>query len=239
MSVLFLYDTESTDLKNPEPVEVARVKITECDNTVLIGKVKSSHVNPEAHISYGAMGVHGITPEMVAKAPVWTLVKDKYMPSDEDCFVGSHNWKFDSKVLGEDYDGFKSICTLELARKLIDKSECDSHTNMALYYYLGLHKTVGFPEGKPHGAAFDVQITANILVELMKRFSLTLQDCYDIVNEIKEADKPFICPFPKHKGKTWEQVLVDDSRYVDWVLENNKLYDKTEHDKLRKLVKRC
>lgn len=239
MSVLFLYDTESTDLKNPEPVEVARIKITEYDDTLLIGKVKSSCVNPEAPISYGAMGIHGITPEMVAKAPVWTSVQHNYLPLEDGCFVGSHNWKFDVKVLGEEFGRFKSICTLELARKLIDKSECDSHTNMALYYYLGLYKTIGFPEGKPHGAAFDVQITANILVELMKRFSLTLQDCYDIVSGIKEVDKPFICPFPKHKGKTWEQVLVDDSRYVDWVLENNKLYDKTEHDKLCKLMKGC
>ena len=59
---------------------------------------------------------------------------------------------------------------------MIDKSEWTVILNMALHYYLGLHKLL-VSEGKPHGAAFDVQITANIYVELMKRFSWTLQDC--------------------------------------------------------------
>jgi hypothetical protein len=35
----------------------------------------------------------------------------------------------------------------------------------------------------------------------------------------------WIVPFGKHKGKTWKQVLVENSKYVWWVLYKAGMFD--------------
>lgn len=230
MNKLRLYDTETTKL-NGEVVEVAYVDIYDDDEVVaVLGDTCGRLVKPKQPISYGAMAVHNITNKMVEKAPYWADIQHHFIPP-EDYYVGSYNWEFDSKMLGNGFNNNKSICVLELARKLIPKTECDSHTNMAIFYYLGLDEDY-WPEGEAHRAAFDVKCSAMILITLMERFNLTLDGVYDLLNQ----PKLFTCPFTKHRGKLWAEVLKEDSGYVEWIVGNNKLQNKDEHDKLYKLL---
>lgn len=220
---LRLYDTETTAL-NGEIVEVAYTDISDGTYTAPV----SSLIKPNGPIMFGAMATHLITDEMVSGAPVWTDVQSLYLP-DGDMYVGSHNWKFDKKMLGEGFQNNKSICTLELVRRLIPKSELDSYSNLAVYFYLELHKKFDWPHGGAHRAAYDVEITARVLIELMERFDKTLDDCYNLLNG-------FNCTFKKHYGKLWADVVKEDVDYVRWLLDNGKVWDDEVKDRLSKMM---
>lgn len=226
---LRLYDTETTTL-NGEIVEVAYVDIVDG----VIGQPVSHLIKPYSPIHYEAIATHGITDEMVLEAPRFSDMVDFYAP-DDDMFVGSHNWNFDKRMLDNPVFDKPYICTLELAKKLLPKGTCTSHKNMVLYYYLELHKKYALPEGVAHRAAFDVECTARVLVELMNRFDMTLEDCYNLLNKPKE----FICNFTKHRGKLWSDVLKDDRQYVEWLVGNNKLQVAEDRDKLIKMMEDC
>lgn len=30
-----------------------------------------------------------------------------------------------------------------------------------------------------------------------------------------------ICPFPKHEGKRWEDVIAEDRQYVEWLVSGS------------------
>ena len=229
MTILRLYDTETTTL-NGEIVEVAYTDVTADGYTSPVSHL----IKPYSPIHFEAMATHGITEEMVSEAPRFSEVERIYAPVP-DMYVGSHNWQFDSKMLGSLFSNNPSICTLKLTRHLIPKSDCSSHKNMVLYYYLGLHKKYPMPEGVAHRAAFDVEITARVLLELMERFDLTLEDCYKISNG--KVEQPFTCLFAKHRGKLWIDVIKDDPDYVRWLLDNKKLQDKDDHAKLAEMLK--
>lgn len=50
-------------------------------------------------------------------------------------------------------------------------------------------------------------------------------------NDNDEDD--FICPFKKHKGEKWEDILKDNPDYVQWVIDNTNY---TEKERLKSLV---
>ena len=37
----------------------------------------------------------------------------------------------------------------------------------------------------------------------------------------KVRTDPKICHLPKHKGKTWEQVALEDPGYIQWLLDES------------------
>ena len=232
MAMIVLFDTETTALHG-EIVEVASVVVDDSDMSITHSKCDL--VKPSGVISYGAMGIHNITEEMVYTATPWSELQEKYLVP-EDYYIGAHNWQFDSKMLGESFQNNEAICTLKLARTLISKSECDSHSNMSLFYYLVCYKE-GMPEinngfRSTHSALFDVTITARILIAMMKKFDLTLGDCYNLSNGSVSV-KGFFCNIRKHKGKLWKDVLQEDVSYVEWVIDKGIL----QGNEQRELIK--
>lgn len=222
-------DTETASLQGGV-VEIAKVDFIEQDGSLSVVDAVSRLINPQRTISWGAMGVHGITPEMVSEAPTLAQVVYDYIPSSKIEYLVGHNISFDIRMLGEVFTHHKTICTLALARKLIDKKECGDHKNSTLFYYLGCYKTMEY-EGVAHRALYDSYMTYEILKALMVKFNLTLDDCYGLINK----ESAFVCNFPKYKGKLWTDVIKDNPDYIDWLLRSYNWSDKAEKGKLRQL----
>lgn len=218
-------DTETSALDG-EILEIAvitfqgREKISE----------KSELFKPKGKMTFGAMGVNHITPEMVEDKDHWDNVKTDWLPDSE--YLVAHNAKFDVNMIGSEVtEKYKVICTLELARKFISKDDCDSHSNMSLYYYLGLNKKYKkWPKGDAHRALYDAEITSRVFLEMLERFDLSLEEAYS------KSQPEFICYFNKHRDKLWVQVVKEDPDYVQWLLDNNKFMYPEDAKKVKGLM---
>ena len=99
---------------------------------------------------------------------------------------------------------------------------------MTLYYYLGCYKNPIGKEhiGQSHSALSDAMVTANILCTMLKQFNLTVEQAYQLVSGEKEEatqEDITICPFSKHKGIPWKNVVKSDRDYCQWLLNSGKI----------------
>ena len=212
-----IYDFEATDLIDPKATQIGQCRLAK-DYKLIKSSCKSHYINPEKEISWGAMGLTGITNEMVQDKPVFDKVIDWYKVHPDTKYVVCHNMSFDSRLFPEGFipEGVRTLCTLKLAKKLIPASECDNHQNATLFYYLGCYKNPFGKEhiDKTHDALCDVLITANVLTALLETFNITIDEAYDIVNDITT------CQFKKYKGIPWIDTVKTDYSYCEYQVEN-------------------
>lgn len=221
-------DTETTGL-NGEVVEIGSVPVN--NKGIIKGVPVEDLILPESDITFGAMGVHGITPEMVEGKPSLESVIDKHLPK-KGYFI-AHNATFDLNVLPSLVPDVKIICTLKLARKLFDKNEYGDHKNTTLWYGMGLYKKANY-KGTPHRAAYDAQMTADILAFMLDKYSLTLDSAHTLINPPPVPVEESICWMNKHKDVLWVDVIKEDPDYCYWLLAN---YDwKDKHGELKEFI---
>lgn len=202
-------------------------------------------IKPTIPIEWGAMGIHGITNEYVENFSdmEYEAVSDGKWVLPQAQFLVTHNAAYDTKfICPKQLANVKAICTLKLARKLIDKSLCGDHKNMTLFYYLGCYKDPIGDEhiGQSHSALSDATVTANILYAMLKKFNLTIEEAYQLVNG-KDTSEPNtivinICFFKKHYGTPWKDVVQKDRDYVKWLLTGGKIQDKLVVEFVRGLL---
>ena len=231
-------DFETTGLIDPQPIQYGEVLINR-DEIYLASQVL---IKPTKPIEWGAMGVTGITPEYIEDNHELTYneVSDGMgWVQDVTTHLITHNATYDLKFIHpESLTNVKVVCTLKLARKLIDKSLCGDHKNSTLYYYLGCYKN---PIGKEyitstHSALTDAMMTANILLKLLDNFNLTIDQAYDLINAPDKPEDITICPFNKHIGKKWEVVIRDDKDYLTWLIGSGKIKNVDMKNYLDKLI---
>ena len=115
---LTVFDTETSGLNDPEVIQAAYFSIDEYD----LIETKEQLFGCTKQIEWDAVGLHGITNEEVEGKPLWT---GKFLPYTEYLII--HNASYDLKFLHpSELENVKVICTLKLARKLIDKTKCGS-----------------------------------------------------------------------------------------------------------------
>jgi len=217
------FDTETTGLTAPEVIQAAYISVDEYN----ILEAKEELFGCTKSIEWDAQGIHGITNEMVQGKALWT---GEFLPYTE--YLVIHNASYDTKFLSSSQlEGVKVLCTLKLARKLIDKNLSGSHKNSTLYYYLGCYKQPIYGQylGKTHTALSDCAMTANILYAMLKQFNLTIEQAYqltigDDTSEPNNIDIG-ICPFKKWAGVPWTEVIQKDRDYVMWLLSGGKIQD--------------
>ena len=208
-----IIDTETASLKGTI-LEVGTVTV---DNNLKFISEETDLIRPPdgTVLSYEAMAVNNITPEMLEGKPTFTEVQDEY--NGADVYV-AHNKSFDQKVLTKEDHTFGDkqwVCTLQLARKIYPDSP--SHKLMVLFYYLGIYKTFNY-EGEAHRALFDVHVTYALLQHMMQTQKVnTLEDLLESTKVDVAKEK---CTFGKHRGKTWEWILENDLSYCRWVVAN-------------------
>ena len=184
-------------------------------------------------IGYGAMEVHGITPDMVEGKPPCietSAFQALCALNTPDNILIIHNAPFDLGMLAKEEftSQMRLIDTLRCARHLFDDEE--AHRLQYFRYRLGLYKieqaeadALGI-EVKAHDAIGDVLVLKLFLSELRKR----LQERFEGVNPIDKMVELTQTPvlytkalrFGKHKGKTLTEIAEADKGYLTWMLGN-------------------
>ena len=182
--------------------------------------------DPEIPIEYGAMAVHGITNKQLQSSDTKSKDYVTKVISDliEGRFVVGHNMTFDAEAIertfGISLPKDKLFCTLRLADYLGLKDVVGSLSNGALYYYFKEQSNEDIGVTNFHDANYDVSVTLYNLGKLLELAG------NNNLSELKERmDTHFIktCRFPKHDGVLWEQVVVSDKSYVEWLINNDKI----------------
>lgn len=178
-------------------------------------------------ISFSAMAVHHITPEMIAGKPKLTdteVYKFLEELNTEDNYLVIHNAPFDLAMLEK--EGFinkmKLIDTLKVTKHLAPNLE--SHAMQYLRYHRGLYKEEAEIEKllnlqiKAHDAMGDIIV----LFLLLKR----LLDGRNPDQLVELTQKPNLMNklrFGKYRGQMISDVIKSDRAYLEWML--NKLTD--------------
>ena len=218
--MICVFDVETTGLVNPEVVQAGYVQYS---NTYGIIDTKEKLFKPSKPIEWDAMGLHGVTNDMVKGKKPWD--GSHFVPK-ETIYLVCHNASFDTQFIDpEVLASVKVICTLKLAKKLIDKSNSGNHKNSTLYYYLGCYKDPVGKEylSKTHTAVSDCVMTLNVLLAILDKYNLTIEQAYAMMNTPEIEEDINICPFNKYKGQLWATVVKNDKDYCQWLLTSGKI----------------
>lgn len=126
-----------------------------------------SLVNPEQPIQPFVVNLTGINNDMLRNAPKFYEVAKRIVEITSDCIVVAHNAQFDHRILRTEFRrlGFeyerKTLCTVELAKKLIPGQQS---------YSLGkLVRALGIPLSDRHRASGDAQATVKLFKMLLMK----------------------------------------------------------------------
>lgn len=223
-----LLDTETTGA-SPED------RIIQLGYMVLGGQgveVQNEFCSCDIPISYGAMEVHGITPEMIEGKPICTQMnayKRLLELNRPENYMIIHNAPFDLGMLEK--EGFdtqmKVIDTLRVAKHLLPDE--DAHRLQYFRYKFELYKeeqkeadTLGIVV-KAHDAIGDVLV----LKLLLSRLRAIVEEKFPNENPVEKmldlTNTPILIKsfrFGKYKGKTLQEVAVSDAGYLRWMLSS-------------------
>ncbi|MDT0688269.1 exonuclease domain-containing protein [Salegentibacter sp. F188] len=126
-----------------------------------------SLVNPEQPIQPFVVNLTGINNEMLRNAPKFYEVAKRIVEITTDCILVAHNAKFDYRILRTEFRrlGFeyerKSLCTVELSKKLIP--------GLPSYSLGKLVRSLGIPLSDRHRASGDAQATVKLFKMLLAK----------------------------------------------------------------------
>jgi len=228
MAKYIILDTETTGAGEDD-------KIIQLGYIVLGSKeieVHNEFNSCEVPISFGAMEVHGITPDIIegkVKCTQTTAYKRLLELNTPENYLIIHNAPFDIGMLEK--EGFeikmKVIDTLRVAKHLLPDEE--AHRLQYFRYKMDIYKeeqkeadTLGI-EVKAHDAIGDVLV----LKLLLSKLKLLVQERYPDENPVEKmvelTNTPILIKtfrFGKHKGKELAEVAKEDSGYLRWMLKN-------------------
>ncbi|WP_417887249.1 exonuclease domain-containing protein [Zunongwangia sp.] len=162
-----ILDIETTGGKYNEE-GITEIAIYKFDGDEVVDQFISL-VNPERPIQPFVVGLTGINNEMLRNAPKFYEVAKRIIEVTEDCILVAHNAKFDYRILktefrrlGYDYQR-KSVCTVELSKKLIP--------DMPSYSLGKLVHSLGIPLTNRHRADGDAKATVKLFKILLAKDS--------------------------------------------------------------------
>ena len=223
--VFFDLETTGVNIATDKIVEISILKVFPNGNK----ESKTWLVNPEIEIPAEASAIHGITNEKVVTEPTFKELAPKVneLIADSD-LAGFNSNRFDIPLLAE-----------ELMRVGID---FDMKNRKAIDVQVIFHKkeqrTLGAGyqfycnkelEGA-HGAEADTNATYEILLAQLKKYEdigNTVETLSEFSSHGKRADfagfilfndeKQEIFSFGKYKGRTVEEVLIENPGYNAWI----------------------
>ena len=213
----------------------------ESDRVIQLGYIVLGAKDIEVHnefnttdvpISFGAMEVHGITPELIEGKPLCTETS-AYKRLEElntpDNYLIIHNAPFDLKMLEK--EGFENkmqvIDTLRVAKHVLPDEE--AHRLQYFRYKMELYKAeqkeadaLGIVV-KAHDAIGDVLVLKLFLSKLKVAVSEMFPDANPVEKMVTLTTTPILVKtfrFGKHKGKTLQEVAQEDAGYLRWMLSS-------------------
>lgn len=229
MAKYILLDTETTGTGEEDRIIQLGFMVLEGKNV----QVYNDFCSSEVPIGYGAMEVHGITPEMIEGKPP-CVQTDAFkaletLNTSENVMI-IHNAPFDLGMLAK--EGFTSqmrlIDTLRCAKHLFDEEE--SHRLQFFRYRLGLYQLEEAEANrlgvvvKAHDAIGDVLVLKLFLTELRKKLSERFGAVNPIDKMVELTQTPVLVTKPlkfgKHKGKTLNEIALVDKGYLSWMVNS-------------------
>ena len=195
-------------------------------------EVQNEFCNSDIPISFGAMEVHGITPDMLEGKPTCqetTAYKRLLELNTPENYMIIHNAPFDLGMLEK--EGFetkmKVIDTLRVAKHVLPDE--DAHRLQYFRYKMEIYKdeqkeadALGI-EVKAHDAIGDVLILKLLLSKLKDIVQEQFPHANPVEKMVELTTTPIIIKtfrFGKHKGKTLEEVASSDAGYMRWMLSS-------------------
>lgn len=228
MPKYIILDTETTGTGDLDRVIQLGYIVLDGKNVTAYNEFCSS----DQKIQFGAMEVHGITPEMIENKPACgdTVA---YQTLNElnfsDNYMIIHNAPFDLGMLAK--EGFtcnmKLIDTLRVAKHVLEDEE--AHRLQYFRYKMGLYKkeqaeadALGIVV-KAHDAIGDVLVLKLLLTELRKIVQEQFANVNPVEMMVELTQKPILMKsfrFGKHRGKPVADVALEDAGYLRWMLSN-------------------
>jgi DNA polymerase III epsilon subunit-like protein len=203
----FIGDTETVGVSVPKEHAgasgVCDVAFLEIDLDLNVLGQEDTLINPGCPIHPQASEVHGITDEMVAQAPTLQQWLGPDL-STEPVVLIAHNAQFDKRFLSPWMNIVGTICTLQMARKLLP--DVENHKLGTLAQHLGVEA------GTAHRAMGDVQTLHGVFKHLV---ALSDADLPTLVARAQEPSIIHTMPFGKHKGKPLMKLPRD---YINYML---------------------
>lgn len=195
-------------------------------------EVHNEFNSTDVPISFGAMEVHGITPELLENKPACietTAYKRLLELNTDENYLIIHNAPFDIKMLEK--EGFETkmrvIDTLRVARHILPDEE--AHRLQYFRYKMELYK-----EEEKEATALGIVVKAHdaigdvlVLKLLLSRLRIAVQEAYPDENPVEKmvdlTNTPILVKsfrFGKHKGKELAEVAREDAGYLRWMLSS-------------------
>ncbi len=195
-------------------------------------EVHNEFNSSDVPISFGAMEVHGITPDLLDGKPICTetsAYKRLLELNTNDNYLIIHNAPFDIKMLEK--EGFstqmKVIDTLRVAKHILPDEE--AHRLQYFRYKMELYK-----EEEKEAAALGIVVKAHdaigdvlVLKLLLSKLRVAVQAAYPSENPVEKmvdlTNTPILVKtfrFGKHKGKELAEVAREDAGYLRWMLSS-------------------
>jgi len=195
-------------------------------------EVYNEFFSSDVPISFGAMEVHGITPDLLeGKSTCRDSQSFKRLQelNTEENYMIIHNAPFDLGMLEK--EGFntqmKVIDTLRVAKHILPDEE--AHRLQYFRYKMELYKeeekeasALGIVV-KAHDAIGDVLVLKLLLSRLKAEVSKQFPDENPVEKMVDLTATPILVKnfrFGKHKGKSLEEVAREDSGYLRWMLSS-------------------
>ena len=228
MAKYIILDTETTGVGESD-------RVIQLGYIVLGAKeieVHNEFNSSEIPISFGAMEVHGITPDLLEGKPL-CIETSAYKRLEElntsENYLIIHNAPFDIKMLEK--EGFttqmKVIDTLRVAKHVLPDE--DAHRLQYFRYKMELYK-----EEEKEASALGIVVKAHDAIGDVLVLKLFLSKLKVVVTEMFPHDNPVekmveltktpilvkTFRFGKHKGKELEEVAREDAGYLRWMLSS-------------------
>ncbi len=221
------FDTETTDVQSKDIIQLA---LTDGEDVIL-----NKYFKPLQRISFSAMAVHHITPELLKDKELFNDAvvdengKDKefegnslkeYLEFLAKKYIWvAHNAEFDLEVLAKKgITVSKYICTYKLSRNLLqDEStngDIESYSLQFLRYYLGLYKNENQEHTTAHDAMSDVYFLKDLFEYIQQNSKFTTEQMLMITKEPAYIRN---ISFGKYAGKTLEDIAKLDREYLEWL----------------------
>ena len=181
-------------------------------------------------ITFGAMEVHGITPEMIEGKPPCQATRAYQRLQElntQENYIIIHNAPFDLGMLEK--EGFatrmKVIDTLRVAKHVLEDEE--AHRLQYFRYKMGLYKeeqkeadALGI-EVKAHDAIGDVLVLKLFLSKLKNEVLKKFPNENVVEKMVDLTNTPILVKtfkFGKYKGQNLADVAKSDAAYLRWML---------------------
>ena len=178
-------DTETTGLEVEQQHRIIEIGCVELLNRRLTGRRFHQYLNPERDIDEGAVQVHGLTRERLAKEPTFAHVQPEFLDFIRDAELIIHNAPFDVAFLNAEFaridaahrvaDLCRVLDSLALARQM-HPGQRNSLDALCKRY------SVDNSQREYHGALLDARILAEVYLAMTGgQGSLTLSAESDTV----------------------------------------------------------